>query len=417
MQKKVLIYHTTRSKTVKIILLLFILVKCNFLFSQNIQLTPEQKRSDFIYINKILKENYPFFGVKKRAYNINWLEKIDNYLALLEKTENDSSYIVTLQDILKELNDGHLNLNPTRYGNEGYKNAYNKLAESYPHFITWSKIFDQNVSSITYWATILKRREQSIPKNNILKEQQVLSSPKSNYSDSLLICDSIAIMTIRSFNLHKIEDDRVKIDNFLKKISNSNTLIIDIQENSGGSERYWIENIVQRLLKDTIQYIQYPIIKDGPINRLFYSSFFSDAKLLSQGDNFTKIPTELIEERYFIKKNIKSIYPQNPVEFNGIIYLLVSKKVFSASEGFAQFCKNTKWAIIAGEQTGGDGIGSDPALVVLPESKIVIGYPSLVGLNNDGSINAEERTKPDIDIYAEDNNFRLKKLIELIKSN
>lgn len=224
-------------------------------------------------------------------------------------------------------------------------------------------------------------------------------------------------MTIRSFNLHKIEDDRVKIDNFLKKISNSNTLIIDIQENSGGSERYWIENIVQRLLKDTIQYIQYPIIKDGPINRLFYSSFFSDAKLLSQGDNFTKIPTELIEERYFIKKNIKSIYPQNPVEFNGIIYLLVSKKVFSASEGFAQFCKNTKWAIIAGEQTGGDGIGSDPALVVLPESKIVIGYPSLVGLNNDGSINAEERTRPDIYLYEKGSEERLREFIQLIKHN
>lgn len=405
-------------KPIKHILFLikFILFS-NFLLSQNNQLSLQQKRTDFLYLHSILKENYPFFGVKLRTSNINWLEQKDYYLEQLEKTENDSSYIVTLQRILKDLNDGHLNLSPTRYGGEGYRSAYYKMSKSYPRFNTWLHVFDENMSSIEYWASILRKREQSLLKDQLLNEKQSEYSETPNYTDTILISDNIAIMTIKSFNYHMEEEDRVKIDQFLKKIAGSKALIIDIQENGGGSETYWIKNIVQRLIKDSIQYIQYPIIKDGQLNRFFYSTFFYNAEPLEEGVYFSGLPSELIKERYFIRRTINTIYPKDPVKFDGKIFLLVSPKVFSASEAFAQFCKSTKWAIIAGEQTGGDGIGKDPALIVLPESKIVIGYPSLVGLNNDGSINAEERTKPDIVLTEKTYKKRLNELIQLIKKN
>lgn len=94
----------------------------------------------------------------------------------------------------------------------------------------------------------------------------------------------------------------------------------------------------------------------------------------------------------------------------------MSEKVFSSSEGFAQFCKTTKWATIVGERTGGDGIGSDPSIIRLPESGILLCYPSLIGLNHDGSLNSEERTIPDVKIKGNTPNERLDKLIEFLNN-
>jgi C-terminal processing protease CtpA/Prc len=55
-------------------------------------------------------------------------------------------------------------------------------------------------------------------------------------------------------------------------------------------------------------------------------------------------------------------------------WLLIDEKVFSASEGFAALCKEMKLAIIIGKTSRGDGSGVDPALIMLPNSKMVLRY-------------------------------------------
>ncbi|MFA8451936.1 MAG: S41 family peptidase [Bacteroidales bacterium] len=191
--------------------------------------------------------------------------------------------------------------------------------------------------------------------------------------------------------------------------------MINIQDNSGGATNYWKKNIVERLISDTIVYTSYPIIKDGPVNRHFYGEFFDEARLLKKTEYLERIPDELINKKFYIKTERDTIVPNNPINFKGQIFLLVNEKVFSSSEGFAQFCKTTEWAVVAGERTGGDGIGSDPALIILPESGILMGFPSLVGLNHNGSLNSEEKTTPDIEIEAANSQGRLEKLIKYLK--
>jgi hypothetical protein len=343
---------------------------------------------------------------------VDWLANKDNYLKQIEATPNDSAFILTLKNIIADLHDGHANLSFTRYGHEGYKAAYEKLSTENPHYKTWVNVFQAADTQIDYWAAILKNSEKN-------QRQTTSASPKSkprpNYSDTIVADGSIAIMTIRSFNMHNVKNDKEKIDSFLNKITNCKYLIIDIQENSGGATRYWKENIVERLIRDIAFYTTCPVIKDGAVNRHFYPNFFKDAQQIRKTEILSNIPKELLEENYYITYEIDTILPKNPVPFQGEIYLLVSREVFSSSEGFAQFCKTTGWATIAGERTGGDGIGSDPALVLLPESKIIIGYPSLIGLNHDGSLNAEEKTAPDIEITGKTYQERLDKLIEILK--
>lgn len=87
--------------------------------------------------------------------------------------------------------------------------------------------------------------------------------------------------------------------------------------------------------------------------------------------------------------------------------------VFSAADEFVCFAQNTSWATVGGEATGG-GVGSDPALIRLPASGIIIRYPALIGLNSNGSLHTEHKMIPDIEINGNDANERLNKLIDRI---
>jgi len=302
--------------------------------------------------------------------------------------------------------------NPTRYGNEGYHSAYKKLAIKNPNYNNWVQLFEHPNARIKYWSDILIKMET--PSTSINEENKIPQISRSNYSDTIVNNGQIAIMKILSFDVHSIEKDKDAITLFLNKIRDCKYLIIDIQENSGGAVKYWTENIVERLINDTVVYKSYPVIKGGQINRHFYPEFFANAKVLKKTDSLPLIPKELINEKYYIGNSMDTIIPHSPIGFKGKIFLLVSRKVFSSSEGFAQFCKTTGWATVVGERTGGDGIGGDPAFILLPESGILMCFPSLVGLNNDGSINAEERTLPDVIFNGSTSQERLGKLINYL---
>ncbi len=401
----------TKNSGLLIVIMIFII---NLSYGQEKQLTKEQKVRDFLYAYDILEDNYPFFGVCKRENGIDWLAKKKEYVTKIEKTESDSAYISILKEIFSDLNDGHVNFNTTRFGNEGFYKAYKNAAIDNPHYNKWVEVFENPGSRIDYWSSILKKSEKTTKADKSDKNEISKSPP--NYSDTLVNNGKIGIMTFLSFNTHLIDKEKVAIDSFFNQIENCKYLIINIQDNSGGATKYWKNNIVERLLSDTVVYTSYPVIKDGPINRHFYSEFFDEAKLLKKTESLERIPDELIKGKFYIKTENDTITPNNPINFKGEIFLLVNKKVFSSSEGFAQFCKTTGWATIAGERTGGDGIGSDPALIMLPESGILMGFPSLVGLNHDGSLNSEEKTTPDIELRGTNPQEQLEKMIKYLEN-
>jgi hypothetical protein len=102
---------------------------------------------------------------------------------------------------------------------------YEKASVENPHYKTWVDVFESANTQIDYWATILKNSERS-QRQTTSGQSQSKSFP--NYSDTITANGSIAIMTIRSFNSQKIEDDKEDIDLFLNKITNCNYLVIDI---------------------------------------------------------------------------------------------------------------------------------------------------------------------------------------------
>jgi hypothetical protein len=68
--------------------------------------------------------------------------------------------------------------------------------------------------------------------------------------------------------------------------------------------------------------------------------------------------------------------------------------------------KASGWAKVYGSSTGGDGIAIDPAVLTLPNSGMVVRFPSVMGLNPDWSANEERHTDADAGISVSPSGFR-----------
>ena len=90
------------------------------------------------------------------------------------------------------------------------------------------------------------------------------------------------------------------------------------------------------------------------------------------------------------------IEPETASEhFNGQIWLLVGPQVYSSAESFAVFCKQTGFATLVGQPTGGSNSGGG-IFLELPNTHLLVQFDVEYCLNSDGSCNMENGTEPDI---------------------
>ena len=371
-------------------------------------LTPDQKAIDFEYLYGVLRDNYPFFGVAERRYGVDWLAKHDEYVRRLCATADDTAYYRELNDILRELHDGHLDFSPTiKYSK--FKSVLDGLG---PDFEPWSRAMHRDSVRAVYWEQLLAKKDS---RKKPLKEKSPSkpSSAQSYYNDTLLCNGKIALMRLSSLPYEKISADSLRIASFLSTISEADYLIIDIQGNGGGSELYWSRLVVSRLIPKPITYSSTQIVRGGEINREYSPEFFEKAEPLTE-DVCRGLPDELYDGTFYMRKYSREIEAREPVAFRGKIFLLVDRKVFSSAGGWADFCKQTGWATVVGETTGVQGIGRDPIIISLPESGLLLRYPYCNGINADGTFNGEVGVRPDVRIPGKNRTERLQNLLEYL---
>ena len=371
-------------------------------------LTPDQKAIDFEYLYGVLRDNYPFFGVAERRYGVDWLAKHDEYVRRLCATADDTAYYRELNDILRELHDGHLDFSPTiKYSK--FKSVLDGLG---PDFEPWSRAMHRDSVRAVYWEQLLAKKD-SRKKPVKEKSPSKPSSAQSYYNDTLLCNGKIALMRLSSLPYEKISADSLRIASFLSTISEADYLIIDIQGNGGGSELYWSRLVVSRLIPKPITYSSTQIVRGGEINREYSPEFFEKAEPLTE-DVCRGLPDELYDGTFYMRKYSREIEAREPVAFRGKIFLLVDRKVFSSAGGWADFCKQTGWATVVGETTGVQGIGRDPIIISLPESGLLLRYPYCNGINADGTFNGEVGVRPDVRIPGKNRTERLQNLLEYL---
>lgn len=377
-----------------LLLFIFTLGGCN---TKKTALTQEEKIEDFNYMYEVLKDNYPYFEVNKRLNGgLNWLSNKENYMDMIKSTKTDEEFYDKLQEILAELNNGHTDMLDMVFYDYA-KKAYNLQPKGNE---AWLKQLDSPKAVERYGA--MKSDSSDLP---VSSDNKTPDNVKTEIIDN----GKAAYLSIKMLNAFNIESDMKIIKPFLKSISSTRALIIDIRGNGGGNSRYWSDNIVPILINKPLIYKEYAAYRGGKFTEEFLKSRngagYEMLKPIEniKNENLKKLPPEVMKDFKYYLVNMRQIKPNDSINYKGKIYLLVDGSVFSSSEAFAVFSKGTGFAVLVGERTGGDGIGFDPAVCTLPNSGFVFRFTQEMGLTSDGSCNFESKTEPDIKVNAKKN--------------
>ncbi|WP_150270628.1 S41 family peptidase [Paenibacillus tepidiphilus] len=360
-------------------------------------LTVEQKLEDFDYIYTVLQQNFPFFEVNKRVYGVDWLANKEAYRDTLAATGDDAQFFESFNQILGELHNLHTYLlNPDMYAymRESYRNE--------PTLQPWNDILQQPQVERRYGVSdhAAGPGAETGGKDGTI---QAIPVNKANVMKRILEQGQSAYVWIRSFAKEQIDYDGPMIRDFLQEIKDYRTLIIDIRGNGGGSQMYWM-NMVEQLIDQPLPDRKYLLFTGDEYQQPFLKSMGYETQPISRLD-LDSLPNHPPETTQAFTSYFVSSYniPPAPVGFKGDIYLIVDEGVYSSSESFASYAKNTGFATLIGEKTGGDGIGITPIFAALPNSGYVLNFSWVLGLTKDGTCNEEFKTVPDVTVDAERN--------------
>ena len=369
-------------------------------------LTKVEMLEDFEYLYNTLKDNYPYFEINKRLNNVDWLGKKDEYIKKIDACIDDKSFLYTLQGILAELDNGHTQMITTKQAYDSVKESEGQNGQSSPWL---EQINDEKV--VQRYSSMNSENSSNtgnINKSNIQSNKQ-RNTTSSNLYTQTFPDKSIAYFKVKSFNNKYDEQDRKLLEPFFDEIKDYKTLIIDIRDNGGGSNTYWQNNIISKLIKEPLSYKFYYIFRGAGFAEKFIKYKqgigYDQMKPISSMDKnvLLNAPPEVKKNYKYYYENNVTINPKESINFEGKIYLLVNNKVFSSSEMFAVVAKNTKFATIAGEKTGGDGIGLGPIIRKLPNSGYLFRFSQVMGLTSEGMCDEEYKTEPDIKVSAKVN--------------
>lgn len=361
-------------------------------------LTNKEMVEDFNYVFNELKANYPFFEVLKREANFDFVGNYNKYLKRIRECKSDQEFIDEMTGIMGDLNNHHARIADGAYVSATLKNyAKNWNSPSiYYEFLNLNKQVVRNRYNLT--------GEQASPQTGEIGRlsMDILSKDKGSNMTIDTSKEGIAIIKINQMlNLDKINADQDLLNDLLRNKHLYKAIVIDIRENYGGNADYWQKFLLPKLITSQKSVTNHLFFKDSDKAKLILADDTINVQTISNVDiSGIKLDNagDLKDFDYYIREEIK-ITPDETDKNNGFegnIYLLVDKAVFSAAEGFASFMKHSDTAILVGEQTGGDGITLGIINDVMPNSGLVFTYTNTLGYAPDGTIDAETKTLPDI---------------------
>lgn len=361
-------------------------------------LTKKEMVEDFNYVFNELKENYPFFDVLKRKKNVDFLGNYNKYLQRIEKAKNNQEFIDKMTEIIGELDNSHAKIADKNYVDyilKYYANNWNSPSIYY-EFLNLNKTVVRNRYNLKGVQSSQK------PKGNKKKSLSILENGSSSNMTLDTSVKDIAIIRIKQMlDPAFIKKDEEILNEFLKNKHLYKALVIDIRGNSGGNMEYWQKFLLPKLLKSQKEVSNHLFFKDSQRAKIILADETLNIEKVSNVD-LSAIKLEHSEDLKKFDYYIRNTIVVNPDEsdknnaYEGKIFLLVDKSVFSAAEGFASFMKNSKVATLVGQDTGGDGITLGVINDVMPNSGFVFTYTNTLGYSPDGKINAEDKTQVDI---------------------
>lgn len=213
------------------------------------------------------------------------------------------------------------------------------------------------------------------------------------YADCSTLC-----ITVRTFAHEAVERDRDVIWQAIAQYPDAENIVFDISNNSGGDTGYWMANIVAPFGEDQAVGLRM-YYRDSPRNRLYVDAivdaFFAESLPLEEVEAPAAWAEELGLDSVIVGE--LQIKGTPKIQSNAKRWVIVNGVVYSSAEAFVCFCKSTGWATVIGTQTAGDGVGFDPALLLLPNSGLLVRFSIVAGESPGGGMNIEG-TAPDVEL-------------------
>ncbi|WP_411677988.1 S41 family peptidase [Caproicibacter sp.] len=349
------------------------------------RLTREQRMADYDAMWKDIDDNYPLMGVAERTTGNDFQKIRQKYRAQVANASSDKDFFDRLNSCAENFQGcGHMclvNQNLYDYSTQLYGKYHSLPQNAYFYSVL------NNPASRTFYG-YSDKKSYSLSNETGNSNGNVTTIP---FGKGRTVC-----LQIHSFLNEHIEPDIPKIEKFFQEHASDQNCIIDIRGNGGGDDGYWMNLIVEPNLEKDVSYTDYSLFRGKACRDYLateHAQFFPISEL-PKLSNLNK--SDLAQMQYFIKDRFDMKSKIGKKEFQGKFYLLTDDGVYSSAEGFAHFCKQTGFATIVGDPTGGDGIGIAPLFFVLPNSGICLRFSAGLGLNPDGGSNEEFGTTPDV---------------------
>lgn len=370
-------------------------------------LTQEQMREDLDSLWGVLKKSYPFLGVAKRQ-GIDPQALYEEYRKNIAKDEGDIYYANYMRDFIDEFKGlGHLKLffesATYDYSRETYK-KYADTGMKHSKILYERLMAPRTVQTYKKLAALEQEVQNLFTKAglNIAEQGPAVQQTTGNAIATILTPKKTAYLKINSFGAQFVQADVEALWTYYRGIEADGieNLIIDITGNGGGSDQYWQMGLVYPNIAEPLKNSNYLLFPDTADVKKYLGSngIYEQSQPISQLPELPRLnPNDKKKLDRFVT-NSYTIPAQTPGKklFSGKIWVLVDERVYSASETFAMFCKNTGFATLVGVPTGGDGGGIDPMIFTLPHSGLVYRFSVLYSINSDGTSSEEFGTTPDI---------------------
>ena len=360
------------------------------------------KLEDLDALYDVLEINYPFFKINEKLHNKNWFKDKKKHRRLIKNTKTDAEFYAAMEKILADLNDNNVKILSGDDFKWNYKNTYEHL------------LMVDNLHNFGLYTTL--RHPHVMYRYLFDGIEDTILYNEDNLETKILKDNELAYMKIGAMaGFDALESDYNKIKDFLKDVEEYDKLIIDIRGNSGGEDDYW-KRIVELLIDQPLEVQYYSFFKNG--HRLELDGYRVDG-LTTLNDldeeKLKELPEEVQNDFAFYKINDIKINPLEEINFKGKIYLLVDGEVNSQAENFASFAKDTGFARLVGERTGGNKSFEDIPIAYLRNSKFAVSYSRELVINADGTISMETKTTPDIEVDSTiDEDFNKDKSIQAV---
>jgi outer membrane murein-binding lipoprotein Lpp len=354
-------------------------------------LTAEQRMEDYEAFWATLRDSYPCWGILERE-GLDVDAIYQEYKELVAGSDSDVDFYSAIYSSLYRLGmNGHL---------------WIVEPDAYASYVDNMAVYKD--SDRAHWAETLQDAKTVSGYEKLGAMLDILGGDEDEGGNggednsanvtSQILPGNIGYLKINSFS-GDMETDGAKIADCYSQCASCSDLIIDLTNNSGGSEYYWEQLLVAPNLNETMSDSHVALVRMSKNNTPYLENVFSPDELhpISELPNLPELAATdraLATHYVTIDHTVAPATEHSP--FHGHIWVLVGGAVYSASESFAIFCKETGFATLVGTQTGGDGIGIDPIFLQLPNSGILVQFTALYGLNADGSSNEETGTTPDI---------------------